>query len=311
MTWKNTLQLAEENRDPIFQREFAGLFALHRFANTSILASDYSPRVDFADIISLTSSGEQWVPRIRAAFPNISLAEIKVALFLKFFHHDLLIDLEQTKSDEIKRELHLEIARGRMRYPWIYDRLLYDRFFDMFRTRTRELSYQETDRLLENTPQGVFQLRDSVVGPLGMLDSYCSRSLRPVREAMLWHCSDPSCYSLHSVEFLSGENNVTQATAFLGSELRKIAGPPSEWDVWFFTRLDGSADYYDDMQLEQLPWLLANGFSETEMRSIVRRLIERYPEEMRSKLAAAKGFKDLSVGSAESVSARLGKPECF
>lgn len=310
MTWKNELQLEKEYTDPQFQKAFRELFTLHLFLGGCLVSPEYKPPDTFGNAISLSSTGKQWVSRIRAAVKNISLLEINLALFVVFFHHELFIDLTTTNPETIRKALDDEILGGRIRYPWVYGRFLYDRFFDMFPSLTKELSYEETAKLLENTPQGVFQIRDVVVGPFGVLNSSCHRFLEPVQTVPLWHCSDPSCYALHPVILSTGKSKVSEAITFILEESEEVDGPRSEW-FEFFLDFAGNPDYYDDMSLAKLPWLLTHAFSEREMRLILTTLIDRYSKEIRLRFPKRKCFKDILSGSGEKISERLTKAQCF
>lgn len=310
MAWKNWLELQHEYTDPQFQRAFAELFALHVFLDRCLLSPGYRPPDAFADAISLTSTGKEWAARIQAAVSHISSPEISLALFMKFFHHDLFIDVTATNPEGVRRLLDGEIVQGRIRYPWVFDRLLYDRFFDMVAPRTKELTYEETAKLLESTPQGVFQIRDVVIGPFGALDSSCHRFIDPVRTVPLWHCSDPACDGLHTVRLSSGDSKVLEAVAFISTESEKADGSPSQWDL-FFLDFAGRPDYYDDMNVGEFPWLLANAFSEREMQTIVARLVEHHSKEIRQRFPKTKRFSHILSGSAEDISEGLTRAQCF
>ena len=310
MAWMNKIQLKETYTDPEFQKASTELFALSLFLKQCLLPPGYKPPDAFGDAIHLTPAGKKWVPHIQDAVIDISLSEINLALFVKFFHHELFIDVTATNPEIIRKVLDGEIVGERVRYPWIYDRLLYDRFFDMFPIQTKELSYEEAVKLLENTPHGVFQIRDIVVGPFGVLNSSCHRFLPPVRTVPLWHCSDPSCEALHPVLLSTGESKVAEAVDFISKESKNADGTPSEWRG-FFGDFAGSPDWYDDMQLGQFPWLLVNAFSETEMQNILRRLIDQHSKEMRQRFPQVGRFKNVLSGSAEKISKGLTKAQCF
>ncbi|HCX89684.1 MAG TPA: hypothetical protein DHT43_04015 [Deltaproteobacteria bacterium] len=310
MAWKNQLQLKEKYTDPEFQKTFAEIFTLHWFLERCLVSSEYKIPNAFGDAISLTSTGKEWVPRIEAAVRDISLPEIKLVLFIKFFHHELFVDVNTTNPEAIRKVLDAEIVGGRIRYPWVYGRLLYDRFFDMFPIQTKELSYEETMKLLQNTPQGVFQIRDVLVGPFGVLNSSCHRFLPPTRTVSLWHCSDPSCDAIHPVLLSTGESKVLEAITLISDQSEKADGPPSEW-FGFFRDFAGKSDYYDDMQLGQFPWLLVNAFSKTEMQNILRRLIDQHSKEIRQRFPKTKRFNHILSGSAEKISEGMTKPQCF
>ena len=311
MTWMNNLQLRKRYTDPGFQTAFAQLFTLRLFLSECLLSSGYKPPDAFGDAIFLSSAGTEWVPRIQNTVTDISLAEIKLALFLKFFHHELFVDVTATNPTAIQKVLDAEIVDRRIRYPWVYGRLLYDRFFDMSLGQPKKLSYEETIRLLQDTPQGVFQVRDVLVGPFGVLNSSCHRFLPPVQTVPLWHCSDPSCYAIHPVRLSTGESKVSQAISFISIESEKANGTASEWDKFFFDFTSRPGYYYDDMHPQRFPWLLVTAFSEREIRNILRRLIDQHSKEMRQRFPRPTQFGGILSGSAEKISEGMTKAQCF
>ncbi len=310
MSWNNSLQLEERHKDPKFQTAFAELFALSVFFSKCLVLTGYKPPDVFEKAISLSPLGKKWIPRIQKDVRDISLSEMNLALFVKFFHHQLFIDVATTDHDTIRKTLSTEIIRGRIRYPWIYDRLLYDRFFDMFPNQTEQLTYEETMELLEGTPQGVFQLGNVLVGPFGAMNSRCQRFMPPTRTVPLWHCSDPSCQRFHSVGFSTGESRVSEVHTFVSNESEEANGPASEWGK-FFLHLTDDHDYYEDMALRGFPWFLINSFSKTEIQNILTIVISQHSKEMRQRFPKSGQFRDILSGSGKSISERLTKAQCF
>lgn len=310
MIWKNQLQLENENTNPEFRKKFVRAFTLNFFLKRCLVSDGYKPPDMLGNSISLSPSGNKWKELVQNAVKDITPPEINVALFLKFFHEELFVDVGTTDTEKILDVLHTEIIGDRIKYPWVYDRVLYDRFYDMFPNCTKGLSHIDTMRLLEDTPKGVFQLMDVVVGPFGVLNSECDRFVPPVTNAPMWHCSDPSCYALHPVRLSSGKTKIREAIDFISDEFKKINGSPSEWDGLFYA-LTVVKKYYDDKYLWKLPFLLANAFSEGEMREILSRLIHKHSEKIRNRFPKEKCFKDILSGSAEQISERLTKSECL
>lgn len=308
--WRNQLQLERTYSDPEFRKSFSDLYALHVFAAQSFTPLEYRAPADLCRAIKLTPSGQDWADRIQSSINDITLQETCFALFMEFFHQDLFIDVATTDADTMQKIISEEIIERRRRHPWVYEKLLYDRFFELFPTNTDELSYEETTKLLEDTPQGVFQVGPVLAGPFGILRSAASRFHRPPRTVALWHCSDVSCNALHAVRLTTGKNKISQARDLVSQESRRMAGPPSEWDK-FFDNTSGRLAYYDDMQLISLPWLLANAFSERELRSLLAHLIDQYPSEIRARFPANSRFRSIFAGGSERISTSLPKGECL
>jgi len=310
MPRKSLLDLRRQYADQQWRDTFVELFSLRILLSQSITTSGYRPAHDFGEAIPLTSEGEAWVPRIQSSVAGISVDEAKVALFSRFFHHELLIDVGGGDARGIRRALEAEMLGGKVRLPWVYGRVLYDRFYDLFPERTPQLSAAQTSRLLEGSPQGVFQLGSIVAGPFGLLNSSCRRLLPPTLSVPLWHCSDSSCSALHVVRLSTGASKVSQAAELIGEECYRAEGPASEWDL-FFDHIALPDYWYDDAHLQHLPWLLANGLSTPELRVLLERLVERHPAESRERFPETKRFAGLLSGSPHDIPNRLAQDQCF
>lgn len=154
MAWKNRLQLERTYTDPAFRRSFARLYGLRELLGNCIVPPDYSPREMYADGIRLTARGEEWEKKLAARYPHLPRTSLVLSLFVAFSHQDMFIDVVSTDDTALRHALHDDMTHGLVRYPWPYDRLLYNRFFEMYPSRTSGLSYEETVRLLDGTPQG-------------------------------------------------------------------------------------------------------------------------------------------------------------
>jgi hypothetical protein len=308
MSFQNHIQLSADHPDSDFRNCFADAFSLRIFLSQSLVAPDYKPQDSMADAVSLSSEGESWVKRLRESFPDMTEGEAKLAVFIVFSHHELFVDVHKTNVLALEADLNAEILGGNIIFPWVYGKLLYDRYFDMWPDQLKELPFDETVKLLQDTPPGVFQLRSFLIGPFGVLQSGTCRYLPPKRTVPLWHCSDPSCNSLHTVRLSSGRCRIAEGVTFIDRELNQLDEQPSEWSG-FYGDFDGSPDWYDHLHLEDLPWLLANGFSASELNAILRAVIETGSKVFRSRLPVGKRFKALLSGSAVDICSRLDQSQ--
>src|SRR5450759_1285750 len=206
MAFRNKVELSYEHTDDTFRRNFSDLFALRRFLARSLPSKDYVPAEGFEACISETATGAQVLEWSAATVPDIPLAVQKLALFHVFAHDVLLIDTVASDITQIEALLSEDTRSGRLRFPWVYERTLYDKFNRLFSNNTQSLTSEETETLIEGTPQGVFQTGTAIVGPFGILRTPQSRDLDPVLTAPLWHCSDFACRSLHPVQLTAPDN---------------------------------------------------------------------------------------------------------
>lgn len=301
MTWKNALELGREHTDSTFRQRFARAFALSFFFRRAILPPSYEPSRGFAAAVSLSDAGRGILTLLRDASTSLSEHEIAFAMFLDLYHIDLHVDLGATDLDTVEAILHEELKATSIRYPWVYDRLLYDRFFDIFPANTDSLIPEETALLLKGTPQGVFQLGDMVVGPMGVARSASRRRLYPLASVPLWHCSDIACQSMHAVHLNAYDTKVSAFRREVAETSDERLGPPAEWYKFYLDIASSSEEYYDDMNLDGIPWLLASAFTEKELRAILEALLEV------GQIAVGDHIRILQAGSAGSQVAQLGR----
>src|SRR5439155_196233 len=148
------------------------------------------------------------------------------------YHHDVFFDWMRCDRTRIRQLLQQELLESRVRLPYRYGRLLYDRFNDSFSaTRTDHLLSQDVQNLLRDTPTGVFQLGMLLSGPLGVLDSCERRYIPPGLSLPLWHCSDTGCNAIHHVQLIPPNIPVVDIFAVIANVLSDRLGPPSEWYV--------------------------------------------------------------------------------
>ena len=298
----NRLELSRKHKDdPVFVNKLSDLFTLSEFHQRCIPTADYSSSEDLVRAVVPTPSGKRRADAIMTDL-RISEADARLALLLSPCHTDVEIDLIQTDFGSLWEQLTADILAKRIQYPWVYGRLLYDKFFDLYPSRTRSLSYDETTRLLEGCPLGVFQIGNRLIGPFGVLVSAEFRALFPVRSAPLWHCSDPSCGALHSVEF--GRPLTSARRGALALKKSRLAdGPGSEW-FGFYREIVDKSDWYDHMYSESLPWLVASGFTANEQQHLLAELICR--TNIRGRFPESKRFRSLLTGPAAAITSRLG-----
>lgn len=310
MSYQNHIDLLNRYTDRDFRDSFSDLYSLSTFFGLSIVKPDYRPPDCIADAIALSEDGKLWEKTLLERFPNLSAAEARLAPLIVFYHQEPFVDVKHTSIDSISAILHSEILGERIMYPWVYEHLLYDRYYESWPDHLTELTYEETERLLSGTPNGVFQMRSRLVGPFGLLQSEAIRSLPPTRKLPLWHCSDPACNALHTVRLVSGKCNTTQAVTCIYEELNKSEAQSSEWNE-FYGEFDGSSGWYDDFHLDKLPWLLANAFSLRELKILLISILKEHSAQVRARFPIGKRFEALLRGSAADIAGRLDKAQCL
>ncbi len=304
MAWKGLNEIRElvQASD---RKSLARLFSLRNLVRHAILPLDYLVPGEYAKLITLTHAGEELLnvdKRLREEFDSQTLL---FALFLQFFHLDLLIDERKTDADSIRSVLNEEMARRKLLLPYRFGRLLYDRFNDESRSlHTDHLDPTEALKLVADTPQGVYQVGDTVTGPFGLLLSQEVRFNPPSPQLPLWHCSDTGCGALHSVTVQRPNVPLVRALSRARAAASETLGPASEWsrvlyDLFKKEGVEKGRQYYD------LPALIAEGLAEDEREILFSSLLATPRSgELRARMTTLLG-EDAARGSPADLCARL------
>ncbi|MGG2057217.1 hypothetical protein ABFY48_23155 [Lysinibacillus pakistanensis] len=287
-----------------YQNKLSELLIIRDFFTKSFISPDYSSSQIIGEAIELTSLGEE----IALSYLNnedYTMSEYKLNILDAFYFNDYLIDIEKTDIQSLRDALSNDVIKGNIKFPWIFERTLYDKFFENFNIRPNKLDQEQTNKLLDDTPIGVFQYGKNVVGPFGFLDSEETRTLPVIKSAPLWHCDNLSCNQLHFVNLTSSYNKSKFKDL---SNFLDIKGLPED--------LEESLKKYtaDNLILEHdlsnLPFTIINAFSLSELRILLKELINRFSY-FRSKRSVSSEINRKISGSAEQISAQLTLAECF
>lgn len=312
MKWMDVHEIEEKYSDDNFKKSFAGLFAIRTLLNGGLVTTGYKPNEELKDVIYLTDEGKRVASKLEEELPGITIEETHLALFKKFYHLDLFVDVNKTEKEKVREIIGDDILNGRIKYPLVFGRSLYDKYYDLFpEIRVEDLPSDDTMKLLENQPQGILQLWDSITGPFGMLKGNSNRFIPPSLEVPLWHCPDPSCSHLHAVSLNSGECRLLDAKSFLDKYCNNTYGPGSHWYDFFRVQIMTDEYFYGDMHLFELIILLEEAFSVRELQSILMELILQNSEGMREMFPKKEYFKELFSGSAEKIAISMDKSQCL
>ena len=308
MGFKNERYIIENYKDEKFLNEFIHLFSLRMIFLKSGFSKNYVPSADFSKVIFLTPDGVKIAGEIVKSFPDLSDSEIKFSLFIQFYYHELFVDVLKTDWRKIRDLIGGDLKAKKIILPWIHFRNLYDRFFEFFKNETRKLSLVETEKLLEGSSQGVFQFFEFVTGPFGLLKSNEKRFMPIESEALLWHCSDPSCSILHSVELSLPGSNYSKIFDFISKICRETSGMKSEW-FKFYKEKTQFLNFYDHMHPGAFPKFFVNSFSEKEIKLILKSLLRNHLKNVMKDDANEELFKQLFKNKIKLE--KLNLAECF
>ncbi len=283
-----------------FKQNFNTLYRL-RFALSNAIYSNEASLESKEFALPLTKKGEKLFKHLKKKFKHIGDSLIMIAVFIDFYHDALYIDINDVNVQDITDSISNWIISGDIRFPWIFGRDLYDKYFDNFKEQTQELDFEDTIALLTGTHKGVFQIDDLLIGPYGIIKSKTNRTIYPRKEVYLWHCSDPSCPTFHVTTLNNPDDSIINTMLNEASNFNK--------GIYAFS-LDELVeerdrnDFYDPYQLRSFFEILVNCFGTEEHRAILKRVIDR--EDIRKLLPNS--FKK---GSSDDLVKNLTKDQCY
>ncbi|MFF1871714.1 hypothetical protein [Kitasatospora herbaricolor] len=254
--------------DPKLQR----LNALRLMIRDCVLKDGYSFPPEISRAIILSETGQEWFDRLLDEIPGLSAADAKAALLAEFtIGKDLTFSPDDTDFELARQVLSEEIKSRRIYYPWVFGRDLDDAYISTYGNYPQGfLSHPESLSLLSTLHQGVFQMADVTVGPLGMLVVPEYRCLQPTTCGPGIECLDPGCSGVHHSRLKTGET-------LCGKAYRAIE-PATPVDMTLSQLVQDLArpddEYYRADNRWGLPWLLTNGMSEAERRVLLTALLK-------------------------------------
>jgi hypothetical protein len=280
--------------------------ALSTYWGNAVFPKDYCADPEWPNIVALSSEGEQVFEEHKQLISGAQPSDLLLALFRILAHHDLLIDWKRSDIHAITLLLERELLAEKIRLPFRFGRVLYDRFNDVYHSnRTDHLVPDDTRQLLEGTPQGVYQLNRYVSGPLGILEADEPRWIPPGLALPLWHCSDTGCSALHNVYLMPSEIPVRQAFQTLNQNLMAKYGPPSEWQ-FVLDRLHCRNGWITGRPYYDLPVVIGDCFLDEERtKLLVAALMGPHSELLRKALSRSPRKKSDGSGPAAELASRL------
>jgi len=250
-------------------------FALSLFWQRSVFPSGYRADQSWRDLVIPTPEGREYLDKLAFIQDHTPPPDFFLALFGTYTHHDLIFDWRKSDVEGILSLLNAEIIEKRIRLPHRFSRQLYDRFNDTYDgTRTTHLAAHDVATLLEDTPQGVYQISFLISGPLGIIRSEEGRFLPPSARIALWHCSDTGCGAAHMVSLLPPDIPVVAAFSAINKALIDHYGPPSEWAQCLPWTHRGAGRRSEGRRYVNLPILIAEAVIGEERIALVEAALQ-------------------------------------
>lgn len=296
----NKSDLLEKYQATEFIEKFERLFCLHIYFEKAIYTENFKLNTDIGEAIHLTEIGEKYFKELK---PNdVEIPLVKFFLLVQFYFEDLYVDVEKSNIEVIEKFLNDSIKRRNILFPWIYRKDLYEKYFKEFDENKDVLSSEETQKLLDSSFYGVFQIGQYIVGPLGITTCDSKRILMPTKKVPLFHCPDPACRNLHRAQL----NDINPPFPSLARNLSKYLPKeePSEWLGYFVTQINRDF-YYDTSQENDIPKFIINCFDDYEIQILFKYLCEN--NKLRRKFPKTKKYN----GNLDEIIKKLDTSEIF
>lgn len=290
---------------PEARETIARLVGIIHILTESIISKDYRASTAIGEAIKLTDEGSKVYERLRRK--NVPFPEARLLCLLEMFQPELLIDIEETHTEQLVALLDQEISSRKIQFPFIYGRLLYNQYYDLFSDseNTSGLSPVDTRRLLAGLPQGVFQTHDLITGPYGLLKSAEKRAFPPDKAVFAYHCSDLSCSAIHEVHLSTDYDAPINVHR---KDIRKILEETdSAASVWTFFLRDIIREFIPtnlEKRSEPLILLMGDALSDKELKRVLEWLLNNAGSETRPAVQSL----GLS-GPATKITARLDRAQ--
>ena len=267
-----------------------------------IIADDYVVPDEFNSAIKLTEAGNIVLNHLSRK-DKVNPKDARLMCALTIGHDDLFIDIDATDITELATAIDKELKNATIRFPYTWGRELYDAYSDLYEDEKDLLTNEETLRLLDKLPFGVFQYGEFAVGPYGLRRSQSHRSIPGRRRVGAYHCSSLTCPSIHSVTLQTGQNaSINRDRHKIEDYLQGLPNDPADW--WALAdELSGLSDaHYGDRRSGVLLHLIGDALTTDELRALVAELLDGTRGNFRK---AVSSF--LSVRSAQSAVEPLGR----
>ncbi|MBO0898133.1 hypothetical protein [Arthrobacter sunyaminii] len=189
---------------------------------------------------------------------------------LGLVHIEPLVDIENIDLKRLSAAISSEIESGALMFPFIFGRSLYDRAAELFPEERDYLSHEDTLRLLDDMPAGVFQSGRYLLGPYGIRERKFERRMPPTTSIPLQHCADTACAIVHRVQLTTSiEAGVNKERPALNKILDQISDEPSEWNAFVSDITEDRSNGYSIEGHNTVVYLLGDSFSDTELKRLV------------------------------------------
>ena len=262
--------------------------------------------------IKLSSAGQEIVAEVLRSTRSteVTSGELMFACFLMELFD--LIDMP-FDATEISAAMQSSMSESTLLFPNNVGREFHDECMKLFPNRSVQLENSEAVQVLTQLDQGVYQVGEILVGPLGVLRVNSKRDLTPGTDIPAFMCQDMQCFDVHRLRLL------TNAEAGINVALRLISNTVNDSGMRPDRRK--MATIFHELRTSQktsaaLFDLLSDGMSGPELSTLLGNLYEAQDSHGRSQLrdmvsAGNKSFDEavLELGPAAKIQCILTFPD--
>lgn len=296
-------QLSEKYSDTTQRRRLLDFMHLKDLLTDCIITKDYLVTDALHGPLDLTEHGKGVSDQARRK--GVPFQEARLLCLLELFGADLLIDIDQTNIDVIVREISNHIRAGKLLYPFANGDILYSRMATLHEEPKSFLSSDETQELLQDTPQGVFQMGRFVTGPYGLLQSDATRLIPATKHIPLQSCADVSCDRVHFCHLSTDyDAPINQHYATFRKVLERKQRRKRIWTQFLATFAETSTGSFDDTRYEPVLTLIGDALDDFELKLLLAWLLDHTNGRLRE-LASNLGIR----GRSEQAVSTLNRAE--
>jgi len=266
--------LARDYPDATWRQKFLELLAIVDLLTHCVIEYNFKTSDELNRALVLSDAGKKVRDQLITK-ESVDPKDANLLCLLGLVHLDPLIDIDKIDVDRVVEALAPYVLDRRIKFPLIFGRALYDAATALIPEERPVLRHEDTLRLLEGKTQGVFHTGPFLVGPFGIRRVHHQRSLAPRLSIPIQHCADLSCPAVHAVRLTTSyDASINKTRSALYKVLDQISKDPADWNGFV---LDITEDDYNPYQIDEgstLPFLLGDGFSDEELRTLVRRLAD-------------------------------------
>lgn len=254
--------------------------ALQRLLGGTILTPAFVLDSAWFSSIRLSSIGEACLAEALRS-PRAAEVTSGELIFASFLMESFDLVEMQFDASEISAALQSNMNESTLLFPNNVGRSFHDECLKWFPSRSFQLENSEAVQVLAQLDQGVYQVGDVLVGPLGVFRANSKRNLIPATDVPAFMCQDLQCFDIHRLRLHThSEAGINIALRLVSNTVNDLGVRPDQRKMTIIL---------EQMRMSQkksaaLFDLLVDGLSENELSTLLGFLYETQDSSERSRL---------------------------